>query len=116
MELENSISTSKSTLSLKQTQGCLSIFIIKTRKKLNVYKRLIYLLGGFEESMKIEILNGMMCLKTKLNMMKYMFLKREIEHALQIMMPGLLTTDGRKHPGQPTADLPLDSPEATIKS
>lgn len=49
-------------------------------------------------------------------MMKYMFLKREIEHALQIMMPGLLTTDGRKHPGQPTADLPLDSPEATIKS
>ncbi len=45
--------------------------------------------------------------------MKNICHKRKIEHALQITMPGLLTTDGRKHPGQPTADLPLDSSKVT---
>lgn len=45
--------------------------------------------------------------------MKYIFHKKKIEHALQISAPGLLTTDGRKHPGQPAADLPLDLYEVT---
>lgn len=43
--------------------------------------------------------------------MKYISLKRKIEHALQVTVPRLLTTDGRKHLEQPTADLPLDSHE-----
>ncbi len=59
------------------------------------------------------MLSGLTFLNKRLNMIIYICLKRQIEHALWITVPGLLTTDGRKHPEQPTADLPLDSGKIT---